>query len=130
MERVTSGTIEVTWDAESRLATIRFGGEVAITGRDAEILVKALTEWIGDDTRPFALLGDARGIQGVDAEYRAAWSRFFRVHRDRACVAFFNLTPVIRIIAEMFRVATGLQLKAFAEEAEARSWLREMGIAA
>ena len=38
--------------------------------------------------------------------------------------------PVIRIVAEMFRIGTGVQLKGFSEEAGARAWLRERGIAA
>jgi len=40
------------------------------------------------------------------------------------------MNPVVRIAAEMFRLGTGLRLKAFATEAEARAWLQEMGIPA
>jgi hypothetical protein len=36
--------------------------------------------------------------------------------------------PVIRVVAEMFRIATGIQLRGFADEAAARGWLREKGI--
>jgi hypothetical protein len=130
MIKVTSGTIELSWDPDSRLASIRFQRETRATGRDAALLVDALTRWIGSDGRPFALLGDGKGLVGVDAEYRSLWGRFFREHRDHASIAFFNMGPVIRLAAEMFRIGTGLRLKAFAVEADARSWLRDMGASA
>jgi hypothetical protein len=38
--------------------------------------------------------------------------------------------PLIRVAAEMFGIGMRLRLKAFADEAQARSWLREVGIAA
>jgi hypothetical protein len=38
--------------------------------------------------------------------------------------------PVIHIVVEMFRMGTGIQLKTFAGDAAARSWLRTKGIAA
>lgn len=130
METVTSGTIQMTWDPEARLAVIRFDRETQATGRDARVLVDALTEWIGTDGRPFGLLGDGANLAGLDAEYRSVWSTFFRQHRDDSSTAFFNMGPIIRIGAEMFRLGTGLPLKAFAEEEDARAWLRGRGIGA
>jgi hypothetical protein len=130
MDRVTSGTIEMTWDPESRLAVIRFETETKATGKDAALLVEALTRWIGIERRPFGLLGDGGKLSGVDAGYRSVWGGFFKAHRAESYIAFFNMGPLIRIAAEMFRIGTGLHLKTFAGEAEARSWLRESGIAA
>jgi hypothetical protein len=89
-----------------------------------------LARWIGTDRQPFGLLGDGGKLAGVDGEYRSVWSKFFRQHREDSYIAFFNMNPFIRVAAEMFRIGTGLQLKAFADETQARSWLREMGIAA
>jgi hypothetical protein len=128
MDKITSGTIEMTWDSESRLALIRFESETRATGKDAVVLVNALTRWIGMDRKPFALLGDGGKLAGVDAEYRSVWGKFFQQHREDAYIAFFNMGPIIRIAAEMFGVGTGLKLKAFADEAQARAWLRRMGI--
>lgn len=130
MEAVTTGTIEMTWDPDTRLAFIRFERETQATGRDARVLVDALTAWIGTEGRPFALLGDGAHLSGLDAEYRSVWGRFFRQHRDDSAVAFFNMGPIVRIAAEMFRLGTRLQLKAFANEEDARAWLRERGIRA
>jgi hypothetical protein len=39
-------------------------------------------------------------------------------------------TAVIHVVVEMFRVGTGIQLKTFADEAAARSWLRTKRITA
>ena len=130
MDKVTSGSIELTWDPESRLAIIRFESETRATGEDAQVLVNALTRWIGTDHKPFGLMGDGGKLAGVDAGYRSVWGKFFQKNRNDSYVAFFNMNPIIRIAAEMFGIGIGLRLKAFAEETQARSWLREMGIAA
>lgn len=130
MDKITSGTIELAWDPDSRLAIIRFERETRATGKDAVALVDTLERWVGTDSKPFALLGDGSKLAGVDAEYRSVWGKFFRRHREEANIAFFNMGPIIRIAAEMFRIGTGVRMKAFAEEGRARAWLREMGIAA
>lgn len=130
MERVDSGAIEMTWDPEARLASLRFARETQATGQDAAVLVETITGWIGSEGRPFGLLGDGSRLSGLDAEYRSRWATFLRQHRGEAYVAFFNMNALVRIAAEMFRVGTGLQLKAFAGEADARAWLRDNGIPA
>jgi len=130
VQRITSGAIEMTWEEEKRLATLRFAEETRATGKDAALLVDALTRWIGGDGQPFALLGDGGKLAGVDAEYRTLWGRFFKQHRDHASIAFFNMGPLIRVAAEMFRLGTGLHVKAFADEDRARTWLRGLGIGA
>ena len=130
MDKITSGTIEMTWDSKSRLAFIQFERDTHATGEDAVMLVDALTSWIGTDRQPFGLLGDGGKLAGVDAGYRSVWGKFFQQHRGDSYIAFFNMSPIIRIAAEMFGIGTGLRLKAFADEGKARSWLREMGIAA
>jgi hypothetical protein len=66
----------------------------------------------------------------MDAGFRATWSRFFKAHREAVHVAFYGQSPVIRVSAEMFRIGTGVDLKSFATEPEARAWLRERGIPA
>lgn len=130
LEKITVGSIEMDWHAGTRLAVIRFARETHATGKEAVLLVEALTRWIGTDGRPFGLLGDGGNLRGVDAEYRSVWGTFFKQHRGDSHVAFFNMGPVVRIAAEMFRIGTGVQVKAFADEAGARSWLREKGIPA
>jgi hypothetical protein len=130
METVTTGPIVLTWDADARLAIIHFEREAQATGRDAVVLVDAMTGWIGTEGKPFGLLGDGGKLSGLDAEYRSAWGSFLRHHREDSHTAFFNMNAVVRIAAEMFRIGTGLRLKAFAGEEEARAWLRENGIPA
>lgn len=130
MDKIRSGTIELTWDPESGLAVIRFERETRATGKDAVVLVDAMERWVGAERKSFGLLGDGSRLAGVDAEYRSVWGKFFRQHRKEAYIAFFNMGPVIRVAAEMFRIGTGVRMKAFADERGARAWLREMGIAA
>lgn len=130
METVTRGDIEMSWHPEARLAVLRFAREVHGVGEDARFLIAALTKWVGDSGQLFALLGDGARLAGVDADYRSHWGTFLRAHRSEALIAFFNMGPIIRVAAEMFRIGTGLQLKAFVDEASARAWLRGKGIAA
>lgn len=125
-----AGSAEMTWDPMGRLAVLSFARETTTTGPDAVILVNALSQWIGTEGKPFGLLGDGGKLRGVDAEYRSVWSRFLRQHRDDSYTAFFNMNAVIRIAAEMFRIGTGLKLRAFATEEDARAWLRGAGIGA
>lgn len=129
MDKITSGTIEMSWDAEKRLAFIQFTTETQAIGKDALVLIEALTGWIGNEKQVFALLGDGARLAGLDAEYRSLWGKFFQEHREVCYIAFFNMGPIIRIAAEMFRIGTGIRMKAFADEREARTWLRAMGIA-
>jgi hypothetical protein len=129
MVKVTSLSTEITWSAEERLAHVRYTSGVTLRSNDGDFLVEALTSWIGAKSEPFAVFADAAGLQGTDPEYRAKASGFFRQHRDTAFIALINLGPVIHVVVELFRVGTGIQLKTFASEAAARSWLRTKGIA-
>ena len=129
-DTVVSDTTEIHWDPPSRIAFVRYEDGASLKGPDGPFLVDALTGWIGADGKPFAVLADARGLRGTNAEYRASASRFFREHRDTACIALINVGPVIHVVVEMFRVGTGIQLKTFADETTARTWLRSKGIAA
>lgn len=129
-DRVEIGAISMEWDPDARLAAIRFETETHATGEHAAVLVDALRRWIGTDARLFGLLGDGGKLASVNAEYRFIWGAFFRQHRVDSRIAFFNMGPVIRIAADMFRIGTGLRLKAFRDESAARAWLRRMGIAA
>ena len=130
MEKITQGAIELTWDAGSRLAHLRYERETAATGPDARVLVDALATWVGTEPRPFALLADNERNTSVDAEWRSIWGTFFKARRDHSYIAVYHMNAVIRVVAKMFRVATGMKLNAFADEQSARSWLRENGIGA
>ena len=129
-ETAVSGTTEIHWDATSRLAFVRYSAGAGLTGADGSFLVDALSGWIGTAGKPFGVLADGRGLRSTNAEYRACASRFFRQQRDVACDALINVSPVIYVVVEMFRVGTGVQLKSFGDEASARVWLRTMGIPA
>ena len=124
------GQSGIVWSPESRLAVIRFAPGISLGAGEAALLVDSLTGWIGADRLPFGLLADTKGVRGTDAEYRARTRDFFKEQRDRGFVAVVNMGAVIRVVADMFRLATRIQLKGFPNEAQARAWLREKGIAA
>jgi hypothetical protein len=129
-DTVTNGSMEIRWDLPSRIAFVRYVPGAVLTAADGAVLVDALSVWIGTTGEAFAVLADGKGLGGTSAPYRAHVSRFFRQHRDTARIALINLGPVIRIVVDMFRLGTGVQLKSFGDEIAARSWLRMEGIAA
>ncbi len=122
--------MELQWHPAARLAVLRFTADTSLTGHHGAVLVDSLRRWVGASDEPFALLADAKGVTGTDGAYRTATGDFFGQHRRNACIALINLGPVIRVVAEMFRIGIRLQLKTFADEAAARDWLRTQGIAA
>lgn len=109
---------------------IRCTPGVTVSGSDGRVLIDALARWVGEEPAPFAVLADATGVPGTDAEYRSMVSSFFVGHRDRSYIALVNVGPVLRVVAEMFRIGSGVPVKGFPTEAEARAWLRGRGIAA
>lgn len=129
-EVVSVGAISLTWDAKTRLAILRFAEPTVGTGPAAEILVKAMTRWVGTDSEPFGLLADTKNNPSVDARWRATWGAFYKAHRNSGVMAVFNMGAVLRVAAELFRIAVGVNLKGFGHEEEARAWLRTQGIRA
>ncbi len=127
---ITCGAMEMTLRPASHLVVLRFVTDTGLTGEHGVALVDAMRAVIGGHGERFALLADCKGAHSTDADYRASTGDFFRLHRDTARIALFNLGPIIRVVAEMFRVGIGLQLKTFTEHAAARSWLCQQGISA
>lgn len=127
--RSTVGEMEMSWNDSSRLLELRFQRTTHLSRQHGDALVDVLTRSIGADHRPFAVLCDGANLSGADAEYRAITREFFRRHRQDCLVATYHMGAVIRVVAELFRIATGTQLKGFEGEAEARVWLRGRGIA-
>jgi len=127
---VRIGSMELHWHPTARLAVLRFTADTSLTGSHGAVLCDSLRGWVGASEEPFALLADAKGVTGTDGAYRTATGDFFGQHRHNARIALINLGPIIRVVAEMFRIGIRLQLKTFADEAAAREWLRTQGIAA
>jgi hypothetical protein len=130
LEKFSNESLEITWNPESRLVCLRFHRGAKGTREDAALIAGSMTVWVGSDGKPFGLLADARNLSGMETEYRAIMGGFFKQHRNHSVIAVYNMGPLIRVGAEMFRIGTGTQLKGFATEPEARSWMRKMGITA
>src|SRR5689334_15825928 len=81
-EVVNVGAISLTWDPGTRLAVMRFSEPTVATSPAADILVKAMTRWVGTDSGPFALLADTENNSSVDAQWRAMWGSFFKAHKS------------------------------------------------
>ncbi len=121
------GSIEAWLEHGSRIARVRFAPRTSLTGEHGRVIVDVMRELVHEPL-PFALLADAEGVVATDADCRAVIGDFFGAHRELARVAVLNLSPVIRVVAEMFRVGLGLSLRTFADDGAAREWLRTQGI--
>jgi hypothetical protein len=127
---VASPSLELTWAPEIRVAVLRFAPGITLGEAEGALLVDSLAGWIGASELPFGLLADTNGVRGADAAYRARTREFFEQNRGRAFVAVTNMGPVISVVADLFRIGTGIQLKGFPDESSARAWLRSNGVAA
>jgi stage II sporulation SpoAA-like protein len=125
-----SESMQVAAHPQGRLVEIRFAPGTRLTGAHGTAIVDALKSVMGTEGERFALFADAEGVSGTDADYRAVTGGFFAQHRDTARIALVNLSPIVRIVAEMFRVGIRLQMKTFGDEMAARAWLRTQGIGA
>jgi hypothetical protein len=127
---LANASTAIQWDPHARVAFVRYTTGATLVAGDGPFLIDALASWIGADGAPFAVLADATGLRGTNAEYRATVNAFFREHRERASIAIFHAGPIIHVVVEMFRIATGMPIKTFDDEAAARAWLRTRGRAA
>ena len=109
-------------------------GAAPLTGADGATLVEALAGWIRPRLRSPSRAArlHARRSRGPTRSTGRAGARLLSASTgEHAFIAAVEMGPVIRVIAlEMFRIGTGLRLKGFAHEAEARAWLRGQGIPA
>jgi hypothetical protein len=130
VERVTAGEIELVWEPERRLATMRYLVPKTGGADEARRLTEQLQAWTAgiDD---WALLVDCGRIANVDAGWRTVWFEYFKAHAQAARIAWFNANTLIKVVIQMFlaasRFASPLQGRAFGDEAEARAYLREHG---
>jgi hypothetical protein len=127
MAVVREGPVQLSWDADARLATLRFIAP-GVGGRDeAERIVGQLETWIDEgDGGAFRLLVDCSSMVDVDAAWRNIWGDFFKRVRDRGTVGWFNASARIRLVIIMFQKGTGVTGAAFETEAEARAYLEQV----
>ncbi len=129
-QKLVSGSMELEALSASRLLVLRFTAPTSLTGSHGRALVEALKLVRGEGLENFGLLADCKGATATDADYRTTTGDFFAQERIRARIALYNLGPVIRLVAEMFRVGIDLQLKTFADQERSRAWLRTQGVGA
>ena len=115
---VTFGRMTAEWDPKTRVAWLRYEHGTTLGAADGAFLTATLDEWAGSEPLAFAVLSDAKGVRGTDSAYR-----------ETGCIALLQLDPVSHVLVEMFRVATGVPLKCFADEEKALAWFRARGVA-
>jgi len=130
-ETATGYGIELHWDPPHHLVTVRFIEAVAtVTGEQARWMLEHVERWHGMSAEPFGYLVDCANIGNADVGWRADLAKYFRRRAPgQDFIAWYNLSTIVRIAAEMFVIAAlGGRGRTFAAESAARAWLRERGI--
>jgi hypothetical protein len=121
---VTADGIAMAWDPARRLVRWRVTEpELVGTGKQASWMVETWRGWTGA-SEPFRILADCAGMASSDPVWRAILSDYLRANSRRVAIAWFNPTPVLRVMVEMFLVGTpALDGAVFSSESEAWAWL-------
>ena len=122
--------IELIWQPECNLALMRFVEPLAKgTAAHAQAFVEQLDRWTVGKTHRYGVLVDCSHIQDTDPGWRTLLHDYYRHHDMEVFVAWYNLNPVGRLMAEMFVVGSKtIEGKLFSDESEARRWLKTHGI--
>ncbi|HVM44887.1 MAG TPA: STAS/SEC14 domain-containing protein [Candidatus Thermoplasmatota archaeon] len=116
------GPVHLAWEPELRLARMSFRGpRAAVDETEARVCVEALQRWAGDE--PFRLLVDCTGLRDAHAGWRAVFADFFRRRGFDVRLAWFNMSPLISIMVQMFVRASAVKGRGFRTEEDARAWL-------
>jgi len=115
--------MKLVWHPDQRLCELLPYPDSVLDGATAAAVAHAMDGFLGAQRLPFLILAEASNVRAMDAGYRAEMGRFLRARRDHSRLAFYGASAIIRVGADMFRVGTGMQMKGFAKEAEARQWL-------
>jgi len=127
-ERWSSNGIELTWWPSNGLMEMRWVVlDAQGTGADAQAFTDQIERWTGTRTAGFGILVDCSRIVDSDPAWRAMLSEYFRHRTTPMIAAWFNTSILIRVMVEMFVLATRIRGKVFSSEAAARAFLREAG---
>jgi hypothetical protein len=121
MAVLTTSSFVASWNPDRRFLDLLFSTP-DVGGDDAEQLIRAVREWVGLEQQ-FAVLVDCSVVRGVDSAYRRRSWEFLRFCRPRARIATYGAAPVLRVLIDMFRVGTGVELRSFPDTRAARAWL-------
>lgn len=115
------GGVHARWDATKRRLRVHHKLGSAPTEADAQRMIPQLTAWAAQE--PLDMLVDAEGAAGATMGYRLAWNRWFYDRRGRLRVAVYNTTRLDKHIIPVFATMTGVDIRAFPDEAAATEWL-------
>lgn len=115
--------VRLTWDPGHRMVHMSFSGppRSEVSEADARACIRALDEWTAGKSILF--LVDCGQLGDADAGWRALFADYFRRRRNELRVAWFNMSPFIRLMVQMFVLGSGVRGRGFRSEAEARAWL-------
>lgn len=121
MPRLAADGLEMDWSPAQRLLTFVHGPGCVCSGENAHRFSAAMREWVGDE--PFVVLVDAAGAEAITREWRSVWARAFSDHKERSRVGIYHATTAGRLVISLWSFVSGVEVRFFADEAQARAWL-------
>jgi hypothetical protein len=132
METTITNDIELSRDpAHPHLVRVRFLRKMVGTGEAAQAMLAVFELWIRETPGRFGIWIDCANITSTEPAWRAVLAEFCRKESGRLVLAWYNASPFIVVLVNMFIVAarfhTSFDGKVFRTEAEASAWLSSKG---
>ncbi len=134
LEHASRNGIDLYYEADKRLVRLSFSvslTEKTASADDAVWVLEQIDRWVG--ARPikrYGCLVDCTHIERGDTGWRATLADYYRAQPPgMACVAWYNLRPITRVMVDMFataiRTIAGMTVDGVVD---ACAWLRERGV--
>lgn len=115
--------VRLRWVPQERLVEMEFLPPPRAPGEaEARACLRQMEAWSKGE--PYGLLIDCANLRDTHAGWRRAFAEYFRASGQRVPFAWYNMTPLVRVMVAMFVRAAGVNGKGFAGEKEAREWMR------
>jgi hypothetical protein len=124
MERVEQSGVVMTWDPVERLIFLEYTRGSRPGDEDARAWTAIFDRWVGPSTAgPFRVLVDNLHAKDVTPGWRSVWADYLKGHKKRMKIACYNLDTRTRVIVLLIAKASGIDIRGFASEADARRWI-------
>lgn len=116
--------IRVQWDARRRIVEFRYADDTRLTPDAADVIIPRVARWV-EDGHPYGILVDASDTVASNEGWRRRWAAFHKSHASRVHIAVFKAGPFIQGYLLIYTTWSGVPLRCFHTEREARAWLAE-----
>lgn len=112
LPEIRSANATVTWDAERRLAVLRYAPPAQlVTGEIIRPILEALDGWFGEEGGD--LVVDLAGVGRTDEEFRRAWADLLAPRRFRVRISISGSNAHMDTVSRIFEAGVGVEIRGF-----------------